>query len=825
MVAGLGIGTQHHGVEVGHRVAALHIAGEGVQDQAVDGVFVHGEQGQQGGVAHRTDDKGVELAHQDGVGVIPALEAVAVLGGGGQGVGEEVLHRVGAGHGTHRVAVALVVLHGEHYIIYIGVETDAHGAVLGHLDHNSVGNQIIRITQIILSTLSILPAGHVVAGQGGGSDAHGAVGHDDVAAGDGVVGDVQLAGDGVDDAHQGVNHEGQHIGVVKEVALQFHVAVDAEAMHGLRRDDGAVGYAVCLSDLGPVHKVVVGGGCGRQAQVGVGHHGVAPLGDVVAHAVGQRGFAGDAEGARRGHHHGSAFEDAVDIEVVAGGVFGDHAVATLDLQDVAGFIPVVGQRDALGFDDTGAGDGVAMVAREVDTAHGGVVHRQRDHGVRGKGGCQRVVLAHGDARTQRVDNRGVIAPTHQVVAVGGNGTHRHGAVGQDIVAVAVGSVDGSLGQRTAVMDGELVDLQVVHRRTLDGHMVGVQALDRTVLVVRGGGNDTFGTAVNTQVVAHQVGTVGDMEIHLRDAGVRDDDVDVAHAALDEHTVRVGTVGLDADGTAADVLIGDAEERHAVLRDDELHRAAFVVGEGQLVIVQVEHGFGGGVARHGERQGRVSREERFRLCDEEAIVDDVGGGVGHAVLVHPVGHMVQLGGVGLDGHLGTVVNAVGDGVNLGDAGGGGGDVKFDVGSIRTYLFGSCVRIQIVRVGVLVVIMIGENLAGVIGIVEVFGGVVGGVLVECNHQVARAVILKRGTEGDGRPAIFEGHITRIDNVGSGHSFIVGAARECAARHVLHVDNEVVGLRPCRLHLVADRGDGTGRANLLGSIQRLDEGVSIQ
>ena len=181
VVAGLGIGVQHHAVEVGHRVTALHIAGQGVGGQAVDGVLVHGEHGRQGGVAHGAHHQGVERAHQVGVIVIPALEGVAVLGHDGQGVAQEVLHRVGARHGTHRVAVALVVLHGEGYIIYIGVEVDGDDAVTAHQDGDRVAGDLI--TQSILNTQSnqtVGVAGDMVAGVGLGDDGDRAVGHDGV---------------------------------------------------------------------------------------------------------------------------------------------------------------------------------------------------------------------------------------------------------------------------------------------------------------------------------------------------------------------------------------------------------------------------------------------------------------------------------------------------------------------------------------------------------------------------------------------------------------------------------------------------------------------
>ena len=413
------------------------------------------------------------------------------------------------------------------------------------------------------------------------------------------------------------------------------------------------------------------------------------------------------------------------------------------------------------------------------------------------------------------------------MALGGDGTHDDRGVGHHIPGAVVGTVGHAVGQGVTIMDGELVDLQVMGRRAADGELGGGHAADRTVLVVVGGADGgTHGIGADG---VHQVGTVGDVEVDLGDdSATGNSDGDTALASLEVHTVLVGLAGGDGDVVAAHAGGLNAGEGHAVLLDDELHRAAGVVREDQVAVVQAEDGGGRGVGGHHEGQARAVGEERLGLGDEVVAIGSDLQGVG--VLVDPSGHMVQLGGVGVDGQRGAVVNTIGGVGQLGDAfgqaGGGGGDVNFDVGSIRTYIFASFVRTQIVRVGVIAVRMIGDNLAGVFGIVEVSGAVAGGVLVECNHQVARAVILKRGVERDGRPAGVEGHRTRIDNVGIGHRFIVGFARECAARHVLHVDNEVVGLRLISFsQIVADRGDGTGRANLLGSIQRLDEGVIKQ
>ena len=593
-------------------------------------------------------------------GVVPAGEGVAILGLDHEGVVQEVHVTASQAHGAHLLVGAddgtLVFLDGVANIICIGVEAHTQRAVHGHRD-----------THGVIDGVHMAPAVDVVARVGGGNDAHRAVGHHDVAAGNGVGFHILLAGDGVNAAHHAVGLEGQQVGVVQEVGLDLHVAVDVDHRGG---NAAVKDEAVALRHLGPVDEVVVGVRGGGEAQVGIGKDGVVVVFNVVVHTVGQGGLAGDVEGTGRGDDGDAAFKDAVHGQVVAGGVFGDFTVAALDLHDVAGLIPFVGQLDALGLDDAGTGDGVALVAGEVDRAHGHVAHGKREDGVGGKGGGQGVVGLDGQLDGQGVKHSQAVGrrgPVQQVVALLGDGTDDDGAVGHHVPGAVVGTHGHAVRKGVAVVYGELVELQVMGRRAADGELGGAHAADRTVFVVVGGADGgTLGIGADG---VHQVGTVGDVEVHLGDDGTAGNgDGDAALASLEVHTLLVGLAGGDGDVVAAHAGGLNAGEGHAVLLDDELHGAARVVREGQVAVVQAEEGFGGGVARHSERQGRVSREERLGLCGEEAVVDDVGGGVGHAVLVHPVGDVVQLGGLGLDSHLGAVVNAVGDGVNLGHAGG-------------------------------------------------------------------------------------------------------------------------------------------------------------
>ena len=394
VVARVGNGCQRQAVEVGDGVAAQDITGQSVGGQAADVVLVDGEAGLEGGVAHRREDEDIGVAHQHGIGVVPAGEGVAILGLDHEGVVQEVHVTASQAHGAHLLVGAddgtLVFLDGVGYIICIGVEAHTQRAVHGHRD-----------THGVIDGVHMAPAVDVVARVGGGNDAHRAVGHHDVAAGNGVGFHILLAGDGINAAHHAVGLEGQQVGVVQEVGLDLHVAVDVDHRSG---NAAVEDEAVALGDFGPVDEVVVGVRGGREAQVGVGKHSVVVVGDVVVYAVGERGLAGDVEGTGRGDDGDDALEDAVHIEVVAGGVFGDFAVAALDLHDVAGLIPLVGQLDALGLDDAGTGDGVALVAGEVDRAHGHVAHGKGDDGVRGKGGGQGVVGLDGQLDGQGVEH-------------------------------------------------------------------------------------------------------------------------------------------------------------------------------------------------------------------------------------------------------------------------------------------------------------------------------------------------------------------------------------------------------------------------------------
>ena len=538
------------------------------------------------------------------------------------GSGDDVQH----GAGQHAVGAVLVVdgivgqTIGGHGAVAVGGE--GHHGVAGEVDRDGgvadYGDADSVVGQVSLVTLGILPAGDMVTGVGSGNQGHGAVGHDGVGA---VVVKCQagLAGKGVDGTHDAVATEGQHVGVVEEVALELHVLVDADSGDGLGGDEDAVeAEGVVQGHLGPVNEVVVGVGGGGEAQSGVRCNGVVVVGDVVADAVGQGGIAGDAEGSGRGDHGGGAVEDTVDGQVVARGlILGDHAVAALDAHDFAGLIPLVGQVDALGLDDTGAGDGVALVAGEVDRTGVLVVDGEGDDRVGGEDSLKGVVGGDGHLDGKGVedaDGVGCGSPANQVVTLVGDGADLDGGVGHDIPGAVVGSDGHTVGQCVAVVDDELVNLQVVCGRAADGQVGSVEVLDGSVLVVVGAGDGV--TLIVGADGADQVGAVGDVEVDLGDAGAAvHADVDGAHAALEVHTVIIGLVGGDGDVAPGDGGRADAAEGDAVIVDHKLHVAALVVREDQVAVVEAEDSLGHGVGGHGEGQRRAVGEDAVGLGDE------------------------------------------------------------------------------------------------------------------------------------------------------------------------------------------------------------------
>ena len=139
-----------------------------------------------------------------------------------------------------------------------------------------------------------------------------------------------------------------------------------------------------------------------------------------------------------------------------------------------------------------------------------------------------------------------------------------------------------------------------------------------------------------------------------------------HQGAGAAALRGGRGALAGGGgmrVALDVGVGDMH--HAP--------AALPVGHvgGDLIAVDAEHRRSGGVAGDGEGQRRLGGEHHRGVGDEVAAVG--GGGQVVPVLVLPAGHVMQLGGRGVDGdHLAgdDVVGAVFEGFHAVGAAGEG-----------------------------------------------------------------------------------------------------------------------------------------------------------
>ena len=235
----------------------------------------------------------------------------------------------------------------------------------------------------------------------------------------------------------------------------------------------------------------------------------------------------------------------------------------------------------------------------------------------------------------------------------------------------------------------------------------------------------------------------------------------------------GVGGAGALRSILDVGVADGDVTHRAV--GAYRGAAVELGAGEdNIAVDAEEGLGGGVGGEGERQGRAVGIEVHRVGDGIVAIGDAAG-VGVVVLVLPAGHMVQVGGVGHDGHRGAVVHDIGVGGSAaGDAGGNG--------------------LQGHRAPAGLVLGEGEDGLGgegggggkvaAEGVALLDGGIaVEGCLSVPVHEVVRSV--GRGLDGD---------------AGTGHGGI-GAARHEGAEAVGQ------GLHGHRAALVIGEGEGVG------------------
>ena len=671
MVAGVGLGDETHrgvmrddgeggsaiggdqglhtvvGAEVGYasRVEVLRqrdtdalLHGEGVGHGVVEVLLaqvVHGIDGVGAGLhdavaSHAagdrvTDDAGAVVDLQDGVvhHAVAHLDAVRVVKDGLPGV--EVYQAV-AGEG---VGVPCQLGKG-------GVEEGNDGAVANHGDRDGV-----------VGAAGVAPALQVVAGIRRGHQDDGAVGHDGVAA-VGILRHEGLAVSHGKGAHHAVGSERQLVGEVQEVGHKVGVA-----HHG----DGA--HTVEGRGVVPAGEVVGRVGLRLDGELAAGLHDIG-VEAQDAHAVGYGGHAGDGEAAARGHHGGGAVERAVDVHVVLGlGILGDHAVATGDITDGAFLVPVVREFVEVGdLDGLVTVHGVAGIAVEVHAAValGGEGH----HGIATEAGLDSEVAVKHIHGGHKVVGRGSVAcPCHQVAVIVGDGKHLYGGVALHTVDIAVvlGQVHNAGGKLGSVLDGQLVDVDVLGAGAADDQGVAVDVNDGTIGVAVGGvdsamvGSDGLGT----------VGTVGQVEGHLRDDVVARGNDGHGAGALDGDTIGgVGCVSIDGDATGREAGSADVVEDLGLVVDHELDIAVGLpVFQGQGGVV-VEDGGEGAVG--GQLHG--TRQRGHAVVPHHEV--EAGIGLGADLVAQEVarsavrtGHGAHVLTVGVDHHGEVVVQGVED----------------------------------------------------------------------------------------------------------------------------------------------------------------------
>ena len=591
----------------------LDILGEGDGVGQHDGIVLHNDLGDDGGVMHLdgVDGHRAEVGGEQGVGgsgdgdgaggraVAPVVEAVAADGHGGEGHRGLVLDIGGA---TLDVARALVSGAAD------GVGVGSEECGVGGVGRGGDGARVVGGV--------VVPGGEVVVGVGRGRNLDGGEVVDGGGAGGGAaVGVAAHRGDGVL-----VDGEvGRDGGVVGEVD-----------------GDGALGRVHAVAPAGEVVAVVGGGGeGGRGAEVilaaaGGGAHGLA--GREGGHAVGVGQEDGDDGGiphdddvdAVLGAHVNTAGGCPV-VEGVALGGMGLH-VGGVDVVAAVGVGVLAG--------DGAAALDVGIVAHVVEVA----AEDGFDAGVLGQ--LEGVDLA----AARLVGEEVLVAPLVEVVADGGlGGEGNPGEVGISVSGSGAGGI---------VAPADVVDCGG------EAEGVGLEA-----------GLDGSGLGEGQGVLGGHEG-VGDGVVPAAEevAVVRRGGVGRGAAALGRDLDGVG--GADALGVALDVGVTGGEAAHGQAGADTcaaLEGVEVVLCGGHNVIaVDAEADEGGGILGEGEGQARAVGEERCRLGDEVVAVGDVGGGVFHAVGVAPALHMVQLGGVGHDGHLGAVVNDKGSVGQLSDA---------------------------------------------------------------------------------------------------------------------------------------------------------------
>ena len=597
-----------------------------------DGVLVDGVGGRQGTVAEggHGDDK---LIAVERVSLIPPGEGIAVVGGGGEGDGGQVVHCLrarGAAHsgvgrgGGDGVLVVVKVggddavaqgLHGHrsagaehsaggigpvHEVVAIvgcGGQRDVlqvvHGLRAAHAAHHFVTHTADGVLVVVeaggiggigrnhngarVVGVAVVPLGEVVAIVGRGGNLH--------------LGQVVLRRGAADAAHGSVGR-GHGDGVLVVVKVGGDDAV-AQGLHGdaLRgAEDIAVGGS-------PVHEVVaVVGGGGQRNVLQVVHRGGAT--DRTHNGVGRGSGYGIGVIAKVGVEGGVGHRR----EARKGRLAAEHVV--LAVSPVDEVVAVVRRGHIVGAEEVleggGAFGGTHLAAHSVD---GNLVHVGVEVG--GEGAV--AVGVDGEGLLSAGHGVGAVRPVDEVVAHGGRGGEGHGLV--------------EVHRGGAAHSAPALALLLRHHGGSDGVLVAVVVDVDDGIAVQGEGLAVAG-AEHRAVVVSPVGEV---------------------VAIDGLAARQGDTGVVVDACEAGGLTGVAAQRVV------LSILGHVDGHGVLVALAHHDAVDGG--------GRVVADTAVVPPHEDYLVGAVGRHSDIGTLALPFGDIVQLAAAIGGEPAGRVIGAV------------------------------------------------------------------------------------------------------------------------------------------------------------------------
>ena len=432
-----------------HFVVALH----------GDCVLVDGVGGRHGAVAEggHGDD---ELVAVERVGLIPSSEGVAVVGGGGEGDGGQVVHRLrarGAAHG------GVGRLGGDGVLVVV----EAGG--VGGIGCNHNGARVIGVAVVPLGEVVAvvrrggnLHLGQVVLRRGAADAAHGGVGR---GHGDGVLVVVKVGGD--DAVAQGLH--GDALRGAKDIAVGGSPVHEVVAVVGT----GVEGHVAEV-----VHRLRACGG----AHDGVGRDSGDGIGVIVE--VGVKGGVGHRREARKGRlaakHVGCAVSPVDEVVAI---VRRGH---------------IVGAEEVL--EGGGTFGGTHLAAHSVD---GNLVHVGVEVG--GEGAV--AVGVDGESLLSAGHGVGAVRPVDEVVTHGGRGGEGHGQV--------------EVHRGGAAHSAPALALLLRHHGGSDGILVAVVVDVDDGVAVQGEGKAGAGTKHRAVVVSPvgEVVAIDSLAVRQGDTGV------------------------------------------------------------------------------------------------------------------------------------------------------------------------------------------------------------------------------------------------------------------------------------------------------------------